>query len=41
VFVRTLTPHFNNLDIYNHANNAVYLTNFEEAHCLHASQRPA
>jgi acyl-CoA thioester hydrolase len=31
VFVHTLTPRFNDMDIYNHVNNAVYLTYFEEA----------
>lgn len=30
-FVHTLTPRFNDMDIYNHVNNAVYLTYFEEA----------
>jgi acyl-CoA thioester hydrolase len=30
-FTYTLTPRFSDLDIYNHVNNAVYLTYFEEA----------
>ncbi|MCS7088433.1 MAG: acyl-CoA thioesterase [Thermoflexales bacterium] len=30
-FVHTLTPRFSDLDVYNHVNNAVYLTYFEEA----------
>jgi acyl-CoA thioester hydrolase len=31
MFVHILTPRFNDMDIYNHVNNAVYLTYFEEA----------
>ncbi len=31
MFRHTLTPRFSDLDIYNHVNNAVYLTYFEEA----------
>jgi acyl-CoA thioester hydrolase len=31
MFVYTLTPRFNDMDIYNHVNNAVYLSYFEEA----------
>lgn len=31
MFTYTLSPRFNDLDIYNHVNNAVYLTYFEEA----------
>jgi len=31
MFTHTLSPRFNDLDIYNHVNNAVYLTYFEEA----------
>ena len=31
MFTHTLTPRFNDMDIYNHVNNAVYLTYFEEA----------
>lgn len=30
-FVHTLSPRFRDLDPYNHVNNAVYLTYFEEA----------
>ncbi len=30
-FVHTLSPRFRDLDVYNHVNNAVYLTYFEEA----------
>jgi acyl-CoA thioester hydrolase len=30
-FEHVLTPRFSDLDIYNHVNNAVYLTYFEEA----------
>jgi acyl-CoA thioester hydrolase len=30
-FTYTLTPRFSDLDIYNHVNNAIYLTYFEEA----------
>jgi acyl-CoA thioester hydrolase len=31
MFVYTLTPRFNDMDIYHHVNNAVYLSYFEEA----------
>ncbi len=31
MFVYTLTPRFNDMDVYNHVNNAVYLSYFEEA----------
>ncbi len=31
VFIHTLTPRFNDMDIYNHVNNAVYLSYLEEA----------
>jgi acyl-CoA thioester hydrolase len=31
MYRHTLTPRFSDLDVYNHVNNAVYLTYFEEA----------
>jgi len=31
MFVYTLTPRFNDMDVYHHVNNAVYLSYFEEA----------
>jgi acyl-CoA thioester hydrolase len=31
VFVHTLTPRFNDMDVYHHVNNAVYLSYLEEA----------
>jgi acyl-CoA thioester hydrolase len=31
VFVHTLAPRFNDMDIYHHVNNVVYLTYLEEA----------
>jgi acyl-CoA thioester hydrolase len=31
MFIHSLTPRFNDMDTYNHVNNAVYLTYFEEA----------
>jgi acyl-CoA thioester hydrolase len=31
MYTHILTPRFSDLDIYNHVNNAVYLTYFEEA----------
>ena len=31
MFTHVLTPRFNDIDVYNHVNNAVYLTYFEEA----------
>ncbi len=31
MFIHTLAPRFNDMDIYNHVNNAVYLSYLEEA----------
>jgi len=37
MFIHTLTPRFADLDTYNHVNNAIYLTYFEEARIAHMS----